>query len=251
MELIILGSGTCIPTLKRGMPGIVIKINGEVIVLDSGSGSLHKLLQVGVDFRELKYLFYTHTHSDHTADLVPILQAMRVSPPFNRKDALFLLGPPQFSIFLHLLTQAFGEWLLEHEFEVVIKELTNDRLQFPFGMITTAPMNHGHPCIGYRIDTPNQKSITYSGDTDYCQEIVTLASNCDILILECSFPDDEKLDGHLTPTLAARIAVESNCKHLVLTHFYPACDSIHIISICQKIFTGKITLAHDLMHQRL
>lgn len=248
VELIILGSGTCIPSQKRSAPGIVIKIDSEVLLLDSGSGTLNKLLGIGIDYRELKYLLYTHTHADHTAELVPILQAIQVSPQFERKDDLFIYGPPNFSNFIQLLSQAYGTWLLEGNFEIVVRELNHDYISLPFGKISSAPMKHSHNTIGYRINTLNNKSITYSGDTDYCQEVVSLAKESDILILECSFPDDQKMEGHLTPTLAATIAAESNCKHLILTHFYPACDDTDIISICRKIYQGKISLAFDLMH---
>ncbi len=44
------------------------------------------------------------------------------------------------------------------------------------------------------------------------------------LLLECSCPEGHKVAGHLTPSLAGRIARESGCKSLVLTHIYPECD---------------------------
>ena len=250
-ELIILGSGTCIPSKKRGPAGIIVKLNSEILLLDSGSGTLDKLALVGVDYRELKYLCYTHTHSDHTSDLIPILQAIKVSPQFKRTDSLYILGPPQFSSFLDKLAQAYGAWVINSDYEIIIRELNFEKIEFSFGKISTAPMKHSTSCIGYRIDTADNKSITYSGDTDYCEEIVSLAKNSDLLILECSVPDDQKMGGHLTPTLAATIAAESNCKHLILTHFYPVCEHVDIISICKKIYQGKITLAYDLMREIL
>ena len=248
VELIILGSGTCIPSQKRGASGIILKINSENLLFDSGSGTLNKLVTVNVDYRKFKYLFYTHTHADHTADLIPIIQAIRVSPQFHRTETLYICGPPQFSNFIEKLSQAYGAWLMEPNFEIIIKELNHHQVEFPFGKISTAPMKHSNYSIDYRIDTEYNKSVTYSGDTDYCEEIITLATDCDVLILECSFPDEQKLEGHLTPTLAATIAAASNCRHLILTHFYPDCEDIDIISICRKIFHGKISLAYDLMH---
>jgi len=251
IELIILGSGTCIPTKERGPSGIVLKVNSEILLFDSGSGTLQKLVNLGIDFRELKYLFYTHSHADHTSDLVPILQALKISPSPDRKDELLILGPPHFTDFLHTLSQAYGEWLLEPDCGLRIQEMNNDRIEFPFGVVTTAPMNHSRGAVGYRLDTMNHKSIVYSGDTDYCTEIIKLTQDADLLILECSFPDDQKMKGHLTPTSAATIAAEAECKYLILTHFYPECEHIDILTICKKIFPREITLARDFMHVSL
>ena len=60
-----------------------------------------------------------------------------------------------------------------------------------------------------KLTDSNGKSIVYSGDTDYCPELIELADNCDLLILECSFPDDMKVEGHLTPSEAGKIAAET------------------------------------------
>lgn len=251
MEVIILGSGTCIPAADREPSGILVKVNSENLLFDSGSGTLHKLNKIGVDYRQLQYLFYTHTHPDHTIDLVPLLQAIRVAPQFSRKLPIYIHGPSQFSEFIKRLAHAYGDWILFAEFEVFIKELNHDLLEFPFGKITTAPMKHSQHSIGYRIDSQAGKAIVYSGDTDYCEAIIDLATHCDILILECSFPDNQRMAGHLTPSLAARIATESHCKHLILTHFYPLFENIDIVSICRKIYDGKISLAYDLMRVNL
>jgi ribonuclease BN (tRNA processing enzyme) len=91
------------------------------------------------------------------------------------------------------------------------------------------------------------KSIVYSGDTDYCNSLVELASESDLLIVECSFPDEFKVDGHLTPSFAGRVAKESGAKRLLLTHLYPICDQYDIRSQAQRTYQGEIIVAEDLM----
>ncbi len=248
LSLVILGSGTCIPTQDRGMPGLIIKAGTENLLFDGGSGSLHRLEKTGVNFWDLNFLFYTHKHSDHTLDLIALLQAIKVDPFHHRTRPLFIHGPKGFSDFLNALAHIFGKWLiLPDEYEVGVKELTHNRIEYPFGTITTAPMKHSKTAIGYRVDIPDGRSITYSGDTDYCDEIIQLATDTDVLVLECSTPDDKKQDGHLTPSLAAKIAAQSNCRHLILTHFYPVFTNVDILKISRQYFNGKVTLAEDLM----
>ena len=56
-----------------------------------------------------------------------------------------------------------------------------------------------------------------------------------------------KVDGHLTPSLAGRVARETHCKRLVLTHFYPPCDSHDLAGVVKEQYGGDVILAEDLM----
>jgi ribonuclease BN (tRNA processing enzyme) len=118
-------------------------------------------------------------------------------------------------------------------------------------MIFSKPMTHTPESIGYRIELADGKSIAVSGDTDYSETIVDLALEADLLVLECSFPEGKKVEGHLTPSLAGRIASESHCKRLLLTHLYPVCDSTDIVGQCKEVFKGEIILAEDLMRVKV
>jgi len=249
MELTILGSGTGIPSLQRSSAGYLIKIDNDPLLFDSGSGTLVRLLKVGIDYKQLNHVFYTHTHSDHTADLIPLIQALRTTPMYKRKEKLFLYGPNGFADFLKILVQAFGEWLLDPSFPVEIHEMNKDQLKFPNWSVKTIPVQHSQAAIAYRIESKAGNSIVYSGDTDYCPEIIELAKHADILILECSFPDNKKFKGHLTPSEAAEIANQAECEHLILTHLYPPFEELEadIHSKCHKIFGGKISIAQDYM----
>ena len=67
------------------------------------------------------------------------------------------------------------------------------------------------------------------------------------MICESAFPDGQKVDGHLTPSLAGEIAQQARVKQLILTHFYPACDSIDVEKQCRSTYNGKVSAARDLM----
>lgn len=245
MEIIILGSGTGVPSLKRGAPGLVIRIGREILLFDSGPGTLNRLLKVGIDYKRLDYIFYTHFHPDHFAELVPFLFACKYhSSP--RKKPLIIIGPKGIGNLYFNLLEVYGEWITPVKYTVEIKEINVEPFIGKGWRIYSKPLRHTDPSIGYRIEKDN-KSIVYSGDTDYCPEIVELAKNSDLFILECSFPERYRVKGHLTPRLAGKIGRESGCKRLVLTHIYPICDKYKILPECKKEYKGKITLAKDLL----
>ncbi|OGW00251.1 MAG: hypothetical protein A3I04_06460 [Nitrospinae bacterium RIFCSPLOWO2_02_FULL_39_110] len=247
MELIILGSGTCVPSLKRGSPGLVIKAGGKILLFDSGSGTLRRMLEAGITYRDADYIFYSHIHPDHVADLVPFLFASKYAD-IPRTKQLYITGGKGFKSFFKKLNKVYGKWLEPELYKIKVREILNKSVDFGDFKVTTKSLAHIKESVGYRIEAENgKKSIVVSGDTDYCKNIVNLGKDADLLILECSLPDKKRVAGHLTPSLCGRIAAESNCKRLVLTHFYPSCESVDIVGICRKYYDGEIVIAEDLM----
>lgn len=245
-ELIILGSGTGIPSLRRASPGLMVISDGCKILIDSGSGTLKRMLEVGITYRDVDLLLYTHIHPDHITDLVPILFACKYAE-LPRERNLLCVGGPGFKRHFEKLKEIYGSWIDAQSYHLTIKETSQKPLLFQSLKIFSEPMAHLPESVGYRIEFGDGKSIAISGDTDYCRNIIDLAFEVDLLVLECSFPDDKKVEGHLTPSLAGRIGLESRCKKLLLTHLYPVCDQYDILGQCRKVFPGETILGEDLM----
>jgi len=245
-ELTILGSGTGIPSLRRASPGFLIVSDGCNILIDSGSGTLRRMLEVGITYQDVDLLLYTHIHPDHISDLVPFLFACKYAE-FPRQKDLLCIGGTGFKHHFEKLKEVYGPWIEAESYRQTIKETSEKPLLFRELKILSKPMAHLPTSVGYRIEFRDRKSLAISGDTDYCRSIIDLASEVDLLVLECSFPEDKKVDGHLTPSLAGRIGLESRCKKLLLTHLYPVCDQYDILDQCRKTYPGEIAVAEDLM----
>jgi len=249
-ELIILGSGTGIPSLRRGSPGILSISESAKILIDSGSGTARKMLEVGITYLDLDLLLYTHIHPDHSSDLVPILFACKYADLPRKKD-LLCVGGPGFKHYFDQLKGIYGSWIDPQSYRLTVEEISESPLLFQDMKILSKPMAHIPESVGYRIEFKDGKSIAISGDTDYCKNIIDLAFEVDLLVLECSFPDEKKIEGHLTPSLAGRIGLESNCKKLLLIHFYPICDSFDILEQCRNVYQDEIILGEDLMRIKI
>ena len=249
-ELIILGSGTGIPSLRRGSPGLIVLSDSTILLIDSGSGTLRRMLEVGITYREVDILLYTHIHPDHISDLVPILFASKYADLPREKD-LLCIGGPGFKSYFEKLKELYGSWIEPQSYHLTIKEVSQEVLLYRGLRILSKPMAHISESGGYRIEFKDGKSMAVSGDTDYCQNIIDLAFEVDLLVLECSFPDGKKVEGHLTPSLAGRIASESHCKRLLLTHLYPVCDQFDILNQCKQVYQGQIILGEDLMRIKI
>jgi len=113
--------------------------------------------------------------------------------------------------------------------------------------VESLPVDHNEESIAYKVTGSGGKSVVYSGDTDFSENLVALSKAADFLICESALPDELKAKGHLTPSLAGEIATRANVRNLVLTHFYPECDLVDIEKQCRKTYDGPLLLAEDLM----
>ena len=246
MELVIIGSGTGALRAERGPSGYVLLVANQMWLLDGGSGTLRKCLEIGLSYRDFDKVFYTHLHPDHTIDLVPLLFATKHTPGFKREKPLEFYGPVGFRRFFETLIDLYGTGMTDVEYDLSVRELSEEHFQLERVAISTRHMQHSGHAIGYRFEYEG-KALVYSGDTDYCEAIIELAYGADVLVLECSFPDRMKVPGHLTPSEAGRIAATAEVKKLVLTHFYEPCDQEDILEPCRRQFTGEVVKAEDLM----
>lgn len=246
MEVFILGSGAGVPNVKRAYPGLFIKSGTESILVDPGPGSMRQLLKLGFTYNNFDTIIFTHFHPDHCLDFISFLFACKY-PLQPRRKNLTVIGAPGLKSFYRDILGVFGDAILPEIFELYLKEAEEANITGNRSEITVKPLAHSGSSIGIRYVDGFGKVLCYSGDTDYCDNIVDLAKKADLLILECSFPDGAKVDGHLTPSCAGRIAREAKAKRAVLTHLYPICEGYDVLSQCKKEFNGALELATDLM----
>jgi len=251
MKLTILGSGTCIPDPDRNCAGYLVTIHGEHLLFDSGPGTLHQLARVGIPLTDIHHLFYTHTHLDHVADLFPFLFANKNMIRQGFRSPIHIYGPKNFRNFYLTMAEALGKQVISGNYQTYLREIFNEDIKFKGWKISTCEVPHTPHSNAYRIDTPDGKSLAYSGDTDYSEALIDLARNCDLLILDCASTEGMKTEGHLMPSEAAKIAVKTGCRQLILSHFYPPVFEKKIGDIVRKIYPGSFIIARDLMEVML
>ncbi len=244
MKFIVLGSGTCVPSLTRNAPGYYLEAEEVQILVDCGSGSRLQLERAGKSYKDIDAVFITHTHPDHFADLMPLIQALIATPDYTRKKDLSVIGPSEF---LQYYDKAIASVLgTPADFSIKLIEVKH-RLDFgPFHVIT-AKTNHSADSIAYRFEHGGS-SLVFTGDADYDQDIITLAQNAEMLIADCSFPNTKKVAGHLSAGECGLIAKKAEVKKLLLSHLYPSgTPETDRIDESREVFDGEVILAEDLM----
>lgn len=207
---------------------------------------MRRLLEAGISIFDIDFFFLSHFHPDHCAEMVPFLFANRYPDMGQRGKRLALCGGPGFSDFFNGLNELFNRWI-ELPGMLMIRELTPGRYKFKGFELEAATVNHRPESLAFRVTGQSGASVVYSGDTDFSENLVDLSKKADLLICESALPDEIKVAGHMTPGLAGKTATAAGVKHLILTHFYPECETVDIKAQCEKAYAGPLTLAEDLM----
>jgi ribonuclease BN (tRNA processing enzyme) len=246
----ILGSGTCVPSLERSSCSVMIAVGDARLLFDSGPGTMRRLLKANTTIFEVDYIFYSHFHPDHSAELVPFIFSTKYPDMEQRQTSLSIIAGSGFTDFFAGLKRVYGKWIELDPGLMQIIEMSNqsaDSRRMKGFAVQSAPVEHNPESLAYRITSNEGFSVVYSGDTDYSENLIELSKDADILICESALPDDLRLKGHLTPSLAGDIATRAGVKKLILTHFYPECDQTDIAQECRKTYEGPLVLAEDLM----
>ncbi len=250
MKLTVLGCGTYISGAKKAASGYLIDNREQPIVLDLGFGAFKNLQKI-TSPSKINALFFTHFHPDHTTDLVPFLfhRFGLVDKKLAVPLQINIFGPPGIKDFFASLNNIWNH-ISKHN-KIKVKEMQYSKEKFFGYAVSSKPVKHSKESIGYRVET-NGKAIAYSGDTGFCDEIIDLGKNAELLVLECSF-FDKKTDHHLTAEECGRIAEQANTKKLLLTHLLPETESKKkdVVSKVKERFSGKVLVAKDLMEVKV
>jgi ribonuclease BN (tRNA processing enzyme) len=248
MKLIILGSGTGVPSLKRNAPGYYLEAEGWQALVECGSGTLLQLERAGKSYKDIDAVFISHMHPDHFADLMPLIHALSYTPKFKRGKDLLIVAPAGFiSYYEKAVASILGA---PKDFSV---QLTGTDYKLDIGPFTVFAEKtvHSPDSVAYRFEQGG-KSVVFTGDADYDQVLIALSTKADLLIADCSFPDSQKAKGHLTSKECGLIAKKAGVKKLLLSHLYPAdIPDIDRVKEARDVFNGKVLLAEDLMEMEV
>jgi ribonuclease BN (tRNA processing enzyme) len=252
MQLTIVGSGTCVPSIKRGSPANFLRIGDKNILIDCGPGTMRQMLRAGISYKDIDYVFLTHFHNDHVGDLTALLHALRWTPGYKRKKQLLLVGPVGFKNFFEKLTfNMKGDFYAEsdvppRDYKIKLMEIEG-QAEFPGFTANCFKTSHSKTSNAYRFEEKaTGKALIISGDSEFDEGLISFSKKCNLLVLDSSAIDKKRLENHMTAKECGIIARESGAKKLVLTHFYPVASDNEILQEAKKEFKNTI-IARDLM----
>lgn len=246
MRLTTIGTGTAAPHPTRVASAQFVEAGEVRLLLDCGSGSVHRMAGVGVRWQDITHVALTHFHADHVSDLAMLVMAWRWGQLPPREAPLTLYGPVGTGALVERLAAMYGPWMLAPGFPFTVRDIGPDEIvNLPSGVRLSAhPVPHTAESVAYSVEHGGRR-LVYTGDTGYDEGLGTWASGCDLLLAECSLPDPLEVQGHLTPREVGALAAVAKPRRLVLTHFYAPVESVDIASEVAEHFAGPMVLATD------
>ena len=246
MRLTTIGTGTVSPSVSRVCAGHLVNAGSVNLLLDCGSGVVHRLARAGVDWMAITHVAITHFHADHLSDLAFLIFTWRYGAAQPRGAPVDIIGPPGMDALLTRLAGAFGDWVREPGYEVRVHETPSGDVVDLGGEVQMSAFKvpHTEESVAYDVAHAGQR-IVYTGDTGFDEGLGRWAAGCDLLLAECSLPDDREMAIHLTPRRCGELAALAHPRTLVLTHFYPPVEQVDIRGIVHDSFDGPVVLAED------
>jgi ribonuclease BN (tRNA processing enzyme) len=246
MRLTTVGTGAAAPTPHRVCAGHLVEAGDARLLLDCGSGVVHRMAELGLRWADITHVALTHFDNDHVSDVATLVVAWRWGQLPARSAPAEIIGPPGTRAFLERLAAALWDKLLAPGFPVEVRELApGDAWELPGGArISARKVPHTPESVAYSVERGGRR-LVYTGDTGPDPELGGWAAGCDVLLCECSLPAALATPSHLTPEGCAEIAARATPGHLALTHFYPPVEQVDVRGIVATRYRGPVTLASD------
>ncbi|MDZ7374502.1 MAG: MBL fold metallo-hydrolase [candidate division KSB1 bacterium] len=249
VRLTVLGSGSCVPNFRRSAAAYHLSGPRGSFFVDLGAGALRRATESGIPWAEADAVLLSHFHMDHFADLLPYLFALKNTPGLQRGRELVLAGPVGLRSLLTGLAELLGGWVLRPGVALEVLEMESGSLTLPGCRIEAARVQHSRGALGFRFEMEGV-TISYSGDTGPCEEVIRLCQGAQVAILECA-AIDEPMPSHLTPEEAGEIARQAGVELLLLSHFYPSARPADVLARCRRAYAGTVLIAEDLLQLAL
>jgi ribonuclease Z len=268
MDVILLGTGSPIPSPNRAGPATLVKAGGMNLLADCGRGVVMRLAAVGVGPAAVSAVLLTHMHSDHITDLNDVITThwvMNTAP-----TPLKVFGPKGAKALVEatLAMLAFDvKYRLDHHEDLNAgPNVETTELEpgdsFTIGDCSISAHRTDHspvfPTLGYRIEHADGV-VALAGDTVPCPELDVLCKDADVYVQTVIRDDLVKrvplqrlqdiLDYHSTVEQAAQTAERAGVRTLMMTHYVPNLmpgQEGAWREIARPHFKGEIVLGDDL-----
>lgn len=197
------------------------------ILIDTGWKGVTQLIDDEMDGTKAPLMLFTHLHPDHRLALPQLLMYWRVHT--GSLEGLTIAGPAERiqAAYDHAFSYLFHDVEDWHE-EVrnhanVLPINPGDALETREHLIEAADAHHNVPGRIYRIThKASGRTIGFTGDTAYADDIGEFFKGVDTLVCECTMgmsPREETgPNGHMNLWEVAQIANAAQPQQLILTH---------------------------------
>ncbi|MCD6080151.1 MAG: hypothetical protein B6D53_02070 [Candidatus Omnitrophica bacterium 4484_49] len=221
MEIVFLGTAGSVARKDRDNTSLLIKEKGSYLLVDVPGAVVQKLRKLSIDYFQINNIFITHIHPDHIYGLPSFIHARM----FDAQSTINIYGHKKSVEFVQKLLTLFN--LKRNKFPKIKFYRLHSKSHFSVSdsfYINTFKTRHSAESLGLKIEYKN-KTIIYTSDTAYSQNVIKTATGADYLIHDCfaptrffrTYPLLEKM--HTSTHAVAEVYKKSKVKTLIPIHF--------------------------------
>jgi ribonuclease BN (tRNA processing enzyme) len=258
MRITVLGKSPSWQDAGGACSGYLIEDDESALLLDCGNGVFSKL-RLFRDYTEIDAVLISHLHADHFLDLVPFAYALTYAPrqqpvpvggyPGTDSPARPRLIAPRGA--RECFRRVVGAWGNEELIETAFAmEEYDAESTLEVGSIRARLHEVPHFTTTYAIDFTSANGggrFTYGADSSPGNELVEIARDTDLLLVEATLPRPERtgIRGHMTPAEAGDHARRAGARRVVLTHISDELDQDWARSQGTEAFGAPVEVARE------
>jgi ribonuclease Z len=231
LSLFFAGTGGSVPSARRGLPAVIVRIGGDRLLFDCGEGTQRQLVR-SIGLLDVDCVFVTHFHADHWLGLPGMLKSFALR---EREQPLVVYGPPGLRELMGAMRIVYGR--LPYELSIVELEPAETVERGGYLIAAVPVSHHTSSAFGYAIverprpghlDAKLAESLGVKSGPDFGRlqrgETVDGVSPEQVMgpEREATFSEDEldraRLTAHSTARQAAELARDADARLLALTH---------------------------------
>lgn len=146
LDICLLGTGGMLPLPYRALTSLMVRYNGNNILIDCGEGTQTQIRLQGWSFKAIDVICITHFHADHISGLPGLLLTIGNA---ERTEPLTIIGPKGLARVVNSLRIIAPEL----PFDINFIELENefDQIDISGLRLEAFRVNHRVTCYGYSI----------------------------------------------------------------------------------------------------
>ena len=199
--------------------GYFIEANGTRILMEAGPSLLASMKRCGLSPADIDLVLSSHLHGDHFGGLAYlILDYMHETP---RRRNLTIAGPRgleqrTWALFRTLYPDSDTSKIARKLKFVVLEPGRPVRLGRCRVDAIRTPHTVKDISLAFRIDAGG-KTIAFSGDTGWTDNLISLSAGADLFLIECTF-FKTRMDTHLSYPMIAANRARFSARRMILTH---------------------------------
>jgi len=246
MKITVLGSASGMAVPQRNASAYLVETKRRLFLIDAGDGVSQQLVRFGLDHNRIDTVFISHTHPDHAAGLLGLLQLMHLT---ERKTLLRIYLPqgvlPGFDSIFPYFYIFQEKWPFRFELIPISEETLLDEDGFRMSAIPNGHLSGnrqiakkfgvGSDSYSFCFSEKEKGTIIYTSDVDSLTHLTKSSRGADVLISECYHVSIEKV---------RTFARAAGIYRVILTHIPPELEKT-ATSEKQQVGSPVVEFASD------